>query len=64
MVVLSGLHPIINTAHVVNGALVLGTALVLTLRVHRASVRDARQMADTRVPASPIDPLGLGEVRH
>ena len=64
MVILSGLHPVINTAHVVNGALVLGTALVLALRVHRATVRDARRVADTRVPATPIDPLGLGEVRH
>jgi heme a synthase len=31
-VVWSGMDPVINTAHVVNGALVLGTALVLTLR--------------------------------
>jgi heme a synthase len=31
-VVLSALQPDINTAHVVNGALVLGTSLVLTLR--------------------------------
>ena len=36
-VVLSGLHPIINTAHVVNGALVLAASLVLTLRTHRAA---------------------------
>ena len=35
-VVLSGLHPFINTAHVVNGALVLVTSLVLTLRVFKA----------------------------
>ena len=35
LVVLSALQPIINTAHVVNGALVLGTSLVLTLRIHR-----------------------------
>jgi cytochrome c oxidase assembly protein subunit 15 len=35
LVVLSGLQPVINTAHVVNGALVLGTSLVLTLRVHK-----------------------------
>ena len=34
-VVLSGLQPIINTAHVVNGALVLATSLVLTVRVFR-----------------------------
>ncbi|MEO6214055.1 MAG: COX15/CtaA family protein [Vicinamibacterales bacterium] len=31
-VVWSGLQPVINTAHVANGALVLGTSLVLTLR--------------------------------
>jgi cytochrome c oxidase assembly protein subunit 15 len=31
-VVLSGLQPIINTAHVVNGALLLATSVVLTLR--------------------------------
>jgi cytochrome c oxidase assembly protein subunit 15 len=35
-VVLSGLQPIINTAHVVNGAFVLGTSLELALRAHRA----------------------------
>jgi len=34
-VVGSGLQPLINTAHVVNGALVLSTSLVLTLRSHR-----------------------------
>jgi cytochrome c oxidase assembly protein subunit 15 len=34
-VVLSGLQPLINTLHVVNGALVLGTSLVLTLRSFR-----------------------------
>jgi len=37
-VVLSSLQPIINTAHVVNGALVLATSLVLTLRVYRHAV--------------------------
>lgn len=40
LVILSGLQPVINTLHVVNGALVLGTSLVLTLRVHkRAAVQ-------------------------
>ena len=34
-VIWSGLQPIVNTAHVVNGALVLATSLVLTLRTHR-----------------------------
>ncbi len=35
-VVWSALQPIVNTLHVVNGAFVLGTALVLTLRSYRA----------------------------
>jgi heme a synthase len=39
LVVMSSLQPIINTAHVVNGALVLATSLVLTLRVHRYPIR-------------------------
>ncbi len=34
-VIWSGLQPVVNTAHVVNGALVLATSLVLTLRSHR-----------------------------
>ena len=34
-VVMSGLQPFINTLHVVNGALVLGTSLILTLRAFR-----------------------------
>jgi heme a synthase len=40
-VVWSGLQPVINTAHVVNGALVLGASLVLTLRSHRARFGNA-----------------------
>ena len=35
-VIWSGLQPLINTAHVVNGALVLATSLVLTLRSFRS----------------------------
>jgi heme a synthase len=34
-VIWSGLQPLVNTAHVVNGALVLATSLVLTLRSRR-----------------------------
>ena len=37
-VVLSGLQPVINTAHVVNGALVLATSLVLALRSRWAAI--------------------------
>ena len=42
-VVLSALQPIINTAHVVNGALVLGTSVVLTLRTFRERFGEARE---------------------
>ena len=50
LVVLSRLQPVINTAHVVNGAMVLGTSLVLTLRacrpvMDRAVARDSRRVA-------------------
>jgi heme A synthase len=37
LVVLSGLQPIINTAHVVNGSLVLASSFVLTLRSFRTA---------------------------
>lgn len=54
-VVMTGLNPIVNTAHVVNGALVLGTSLVLTLRSYRATLPAAR-VAQASLPR-------LGEVR-
>jgi len=72
LVVLSGLHPVVNTAHVVNGALVLGTALVLTLRAHRIaalpaldSAQGKNTVAETRPSQSALDALrGLGGVRQ
>ena len=42
-VIWSGLQPIVNTAHVVNGALVLATSLVLTLRSFRYRFADVPQ---------------------
>ena len=39
-VVWSGLQPVINTAHVANGALVLATSLILTLRSRRPLFAD------------------------
>ncbi len=42
LTVLSGKHYIINSLHVVTGALVFITTLVLTLRAHRARFADAR----------------------
>ena len=46
-VIWSGLQPLINTAHVVNGALVLSTSLVLTLRCFRYRFAPAAQSART-----------------
>jgi cytochrome c oxidase assembly protein subunit 15 len=65
-VVLSALHPLVNTAHVVNGALVLGTAVVLALRAYRG--RNAPQTHPAgaiSLKAPPLDSLGgLGGVRQ
>ena len=71
LVVLSGLHPVVNTAHVVNGVLVLGTALVLALRAHRiarvptvAGAQAQKAITDTG-SQSALDSLrGLGGVRQ
>jgi heme a synthase len=46
-VVWSALQPIINTVHVVNGALVLGTSVVLTLRAYRTAWAPAEAVAAT-----------------
>jgi cytochrome c oxidase assembly protein subunit 15 len=59
-VVLSGLQPVINTAHVVNGAFVLGTSLVLTLRSYRG--RFGVQTATVRTKA-PLSQLSGAEAR-
>lgn len=45
-VIWSGKNPVINTLHVVNGAAVLGTSLVLTLRVRALSAFAAHTAAD------------------
>ena len=47
-VVWSGLQPIVNTAHVVNGALVLAASLVLTLRAYRGAILAREQAPDVR----------------
>ena len=62
-VIWSGLQPLVNTAHVVNGALVLATSLVLTLRSRRSAfaldgaepnaVRNARQ-AGSLLPGNEL----------
>jgi cytochrome c oxidase assembly protein subunit 15 len=50
-VIWSGKHPVINTAHVVNGAAVLATSLVLTLRSFRAGFE--RSVQPIRTPIGP-----------
>jgi heme A synthase len=50
-VVWSGLQPVINTAHVANGALVLGTSLVLTLRSYRPLFAESTNEAARFRPA-------------
>ena len=67
-VVLSGLHPVVNTLHVVNGALVLGTSLVLTLRAQRTRIGHELHGAvgkATPVTGPLVDSLGdLGGARR
>jgi len=63
--VLSGRVPAINTAHVATGAMVLGTALILGLRVNRHRFPDVQQVGPLRArptgiatePASPGAPV-------
>jgi cytochrome c oxidase assembly protein subunit 15 len=56
-VVLTGLQPTVNTAHLVNGALLLATSVVLTLRARWTQLAlDARPShADGSLPAPPIE---------
>jgi cytochrome c oxidase assembly protein subunit 15 len=62
-VVLSGLQPIINTAHVVNGALVLGASVVLTLRTFRGNLGDVREPAIPRADSHGRYAIGAQRVR-
>jgi heme A synthase len=57
-VVWSGLQPMVNTAHVVNGALVLATSLVLTLRAYRGAILAWEQAPAVRKPG--LTPLEIG----
>jgi heme a synthase len=70
-VIWSGLQPIINTAHVVNGALVLATSLVLTLRCYRhafnhvtAAPADASAKADVAAREQAGAGVGVGPRAH
>ncbi len=57
-VIWSGLQPWINTLHVVNGALVLGTSVVLALRTFRP-LMDQGPVRDDRAIAPSPTPLGV-----
>ncbi len=59
-VVWSHMDPVINTVHVVNGALVLGTSLVLTLRSCQVSMLGSRVRGFT---GSPVHGLTGAEAR-
>jgi cytochrome c oxidase assembly protein subunit 15 len=56
--VLSGRMPIVNTAHVATGALLLATSVVLALRASRALFGDAAQPAPVAAPALPRRSVG------
>jgi cytochrome c oxidase assembly protein subunit 15 len=58
-VVWSALQPIVNTIHVVNGAFVLGTSLVLTLRTWRTEAADVE---GTSTVTGALRPDGHGGV--
>ena len=69
LVVLSGLHHVVNTLHVVNGALVLGTSLVLALRACRPKIgHEIHGAIGEPAPVRtgpPLDSLGrLGGARR
>ena len=53
-VIWSGKNPAINTAHVVNGALVLGTSLMLTLRLPGSGSSDSCSRSGRRTPSDGI----------
>jgi len=62
-VIWTGLQPVVNTAHVVNGALVLATSLVLTLRCERVRFAPAAEPAHPRpTPASTPASFPAGSV--
>jgi cytochrome c oxidase assembly protein subunit 15 len=57
LIILTKKDVAINTAHVVSGALVLATSLVLTLRSHRVRIADGG-VSPARVPAG-MSPAGV-----
>jgi cytochrome c oxidase assembly protein subunit 15 len=65
-VIWSGKDPVVNTAHLVNGAAVLGTSLVLALRARRGSTVPASEVpgsAGLGLPVRVRPPVRDAEVR-
>jgi cytochrome c oxidase assembly protein subunit 15 len=62
-VIWSAKDPVINTLHVVNGAAVLGTSLVLTLRAHRLSLLPAFRHSRIAVPGADSSRHSPAEAR-
>ena len=58
--VLSGRAPVINTAHVATGAMVLGTALVIGLRTNRHRFPDAGRVASSPIGSTDLKPSSPG----
>jgi cytochrome c oxidase assembly protein subunit 15 len=60
LTVLSGKHYVINSLHVVIGAIVLGTSLALTLRAYRPRFADvrSREAGGLRHPVGPVRDTG------
>jgi cytochrome c oxidase assembly protein subunit 15 len=56
-VVLTGLQPIVNTAHLVNGALLLAASVVLALRSHWTSLASAIQSEAAQGRVSRVPPI-------
>lgn len=57
LVVLSGLQPIVNTAHVVNGALLLATSVVLTLRSYWVTLGSSTRREAVRPSLARVPPI-------
>jgi cytochrome c oxidase assembly protein subunit 15 len=63
LTVLSGRQPVINSLHVVTGASVLATTLVLTLRAHRPRFTSEARVASAR-DAAGLRGAGRGSDRR
>jgi cytochrome c oxidase assembly protein subunit 15 len=65
LTVLTGKHHIINSFHVVTGAMVLGTSLVLTLRTYRPQLTNAGSASRNPAYVSSVSSAGSAQrTRH